>query len=151
MKKSRAELDAEIDRALAAGIMPPKGRPLRDFAHDVEVQSKRRQKRLHQMLLAHHGLVVTDGGGKQTLLIRSGEMSNPEEGAHRVTEYLKDGPRGHMTRKTITRLAQDLSRDLAPVKIEAADDDRVMAWMTTPEYEAGVAHVLEMQRRNERR
>lgn len=72
------------------------------------------------------------------------------EGSHRVTKLLKDGPEGHVTRKSITRLAQDLSRDLAPERIEPADEERVMAWVTTPEYVEGSEHVLEMQRRNRR-
>jgi hypothetical protein len=75
-------------------------------------------------------------------------MSNPEEGAHRVTLLLPDGPQGHITRKSIMRLAQDLSRDLMPNRIEPVDEDRVMAWVSTPEYSEGSERELEMQRRN---
>jgi len=77
-------------------------------------------------------------------------MSNPEEGAHRVTLLLPDGPQGHITRKSIMRLAQDLSRDLMPNRIEPVDEDRVMAWVSTPEYSEGSERVLEMQWRNRR-
>lgn len=77
-------------------------------------------------------------------------MSNPSEGAHRVTMLLPDGPQGHITRKSITRLAQDLSRDLMPDRITPVDEDQVMAWVSTPEYSEGSERVLEMQRRNRR-
>jgi hypothetical protein len=63
---------------------------------------------------------------------------------------LPDGPQGHITRKSITRLAQDLSRDLMPERIEPVDEDRVMTWVSTPEYLEGSERVLEMQRRNRR-
>lgn len=67
-----------------------------------------------------------------------------------MTKLLPDGPEGHITRRSITRLAQDLSRDLAPERIEPASEDQVMAWVSTPEYVEGSEHVLEMQRRNRR-
>jgi hypothetical protein len=47
-------------------------------------------------------------------------------------------------------LAQDLSRDLMPNRIEPVDENQVMAWVSTPEYIEGSARVLEMQRRNRR-
>lgn len=151
-KKTRAELDADIATALARPLprLSSKG-SFSEHVQQVGQRSKLRQKALHQALLKHQALIVTDESGRRTLLIRSGEMSNPEEGAHRVTQYLEDGPLGHIARKSITRIAQDLSRDLAPVKIEPASEARVMGWMSTPAYEEGLARVLEMQRRNEGR
>jgi hypothetical protein len=151
MKKTRAQLDAEIDEVLRRPISreaKTSPEPLREFAERVSTNSKLRQKRLHQALFRYPALIVTDRRGRQTLLIHSGEMSNPEEGEHRVTKFLADGPEGHVTRRSIARLAQDLSRDLSPDRIEPADDDRVMAWMSTPEYAEGSERVLEMQRRN---
>jgi hypothetical protein len=154
MAKTRAQLDEDIRRALAKPITPITQRPrpsqesLRDLAERVSKESKLRQKRLHQALLRYPALIVTDHRGRQTLLISSGEMSNPEEGSHRVTKLLRDGPEGHITRKSITRLAQDLSRDLMPARIEPASEDQVMAWVSTPEYIEGSERVLEMQRRN---
>ena len=65
-----------------------------------------------------------------------------------MTKLLPDGPQGHITRKSVTRLAQDLSRDLAPNRIEPVDDDAVTAWVSTPEYIEGSKRVFEMQRRN---
>jgi hypothetical protein len=150
-KKSPAQLDAEIAAALRRPISRgarTSPEPLRELVERVAANSKHRQKRLHQALLRHPALVVTDQRGRQTLLIRSGEMSNPDEGAYRVTKLLPDGPEGHITRRSITRLAQDLSRDLAPDRIEPASEDRVMAWISTPEYAEGTDRVLEMQRRN---
>ncbi len=153
MAKSKKQLDDEI----AAAMRQPLSRgpissseSLRQFAERVSSESKLRQKRLHQALLRHPALIVTDRRGRQTLLISSGEMSNPEEGVHRVTKLLRDGPEGHITRKSVTRLAQDLSRDLTPHRIEPADDDQVNAWVSTPEYIEGSERVLEMQRRNRR-
>lgn len=153
MAKSRAQLDAEIREALlrpiSSGPRSPK-ESLRAMVERVSRESKSRQKRLHQALLRYPALIVTDSRGRRTLLISSGEMSNPEEGNHRVTMLLPDGPQGHITRRSITRLAQDLSRDLAPNRIEPASEDQVMAWVSTPEYLEGSERVLEMQRRNRR-
>ena len=147
-RKTAAQLDAEIAEVIAT---PRLGKgSLSEFAASVGRVAARRQKRLHQALLAHQALIVTDGHGRKTLLIQSGEMSNPEEGTHRVTKYLEDGPEGHVTRTSITRLAQDLSRDLAPEKIEPASEARVMAWMGTKEFAEGSQRVFEMQRRNRR-
>lgn len=153
MAKTRAQLDAEIAEILQQPLSRDPIAPsesLREFAERVSQDSKRRQKRLHQALLRHPALIVTDRRGRRTLLISSGEMSNPEEGAHRVTKLLPDGPEGHITRRSVARLAQDLSRDLMPERIEPADDTRVTAWVSTPEYVEGAEHVLEMQRRNRR-
>ncbi len=153
MPKSRAQLAADIKAALQQPIPRVQLKPsesLRDFSERVVQVSKLRQKRLHQALLKHPALVVTDHHGRQTLLISSGEMSNPEEGPHRVTKLLRDGPEGHVTRKSITQLAQDLSRDLAPERIEPVSEDQVMDWVSTPEYIEGSERVMEMQRRNRR-
>lgn len=153
MPKSRAKLDAEIREILHR---PPSRGPvtskesLHDFAERVASESKARQKWMHQALLRYPALIVTDSRGRQTLLISSSEMSNPEEGSHRVTMLLPDGPQGHITRKSILRLAQDLSRDLMPNRIEPADEDQVNAWVSTPEYVEGSERVFEMQRRNQR-
>lgn len=148
-KKARLEADiAEVLRGpFSSGPIRP-GEKLGAFAERVSQEHKQRQKRLHQALLRYPALIVSDRQGRRRLLISSGEMSYPSEGAHRVTIFLPDGPEGHMTRKSITRLAQDLSVDLSPDKIEPADEARVMAWMSTPEYLEGSQHVLEMQRRN---
>jgi hypothetical protein len=143
--KYPAQLEMEI---LGRPIGPSES--LRDYSARVSKVSKLRQKLLHQALLRHPALVVTDRRGRKTLLISSGEMSNPEEGAHRVTKLLKDGPEGHITRKTVTSLARDLSRDLAPAQIEPAGEEQVMEWVSTPEYAEGAERVLEMQSRNRR-
>lgn len=153
MAKSRAQLEAEIEEALRR---PLSGGPigtsesLAGFGERVSRERKVRQKRLHQALLRHPALIVTDRRGRRTLLISSGEMSNPEEGPHRVTKFLRDGPEGHVTRRSVTQLAQDLARDLSPDRIEPASEARVMAWMSTPEYREGAELVLEMQQRNRR-
>jgi len=154
MGKSLAQLDMEIKEALRRPLShAPIGtsESLVAFSERVSRVHKLRQKRLHQALLRHPALIVTDRRGRQTLLISSGEMSNPEEGSHRVTKLLRDGPEGHITRRSIARLAQDLASDLAPERIEPASEARVTAWVTTPEYVEGSERVLEMQRRNRRR
>lgn len=153
MRKTRAQLDAEIKEALLQPISrepAAASESLVEFSERVSRELKRRQKRLHQALLRYPALITTDRRGRQTLLISSGEMSNPEEGPHRVTKLLRDGPEGHITRKSIMRLAQDLSRDLSPEIIEPASEEQVMAWVSTPEYVKGSQHVLEMQRHNRR-
>ena len=146
-KKTPAQLDREIAQALAKTTEPIAKEDL--FTRST-IDSNRRQKAMHQALLTWPALIVTGPRGRKTLLIQSGEMSNPEEGPHRVTLFLADGPEGHIARKSITRLAQDLSRDLFPTKIEPASEDHVMRWMSTPEYIEGAERVLEMQRRNRR-
>lgn len=119
-----------------------------DFFLKASREASARQKRMHQALLKHQAFVVTGPNGRQTLLIQSGEMSNPHEGKHRVTMFGDDGPEGHITRTSILRLAQDLSRDLYPKAIRGATDAEVMEWMGTDKYKKGAEHVLEMQRRN---
>lgn len=154
MPKSAAQLDNEIRASLRHPlILRNKGtakESLAAYAERVVQEAKLRQKRLHQALLRYPALIVTNRQGGRTLLIASGEMSNPEEGTHRVTLLAPDGPQGHITRKSILRLAQDLSRDLYPYQIEPATDNQVMAWISTPEYVEGSKQVLEMQQRNRR-
>jgi hypothetical protein len=153
MPKSRKQLDAEVTAALQRPIPRVQIKPsesLSDFSDRVSQVSKLRQKRLHQALLRLPALILTDHRGRQTLLISSGEMSNPKEGAHRVTKLLRDGPEGHVTRKSITSLAKELSRDLAPERIDPASEEQVMEWVSTPEYVEGSERVLEMQQRNRR-
>jgi hypothetical protein len=147
MRKTPAQLDREIAESLAKTTAPIANEDL--FTRST-IDSNRRQKAMHQALLTWNAFIVTGPRGRRTLLIQSGEMSNPEEGPHRVTMFLADGPEGHISRKSLTRLAQDLSRDLFPSKIEAATEDQVMRWMSTPEYIEGSERVLEMQRRNRR-
>ena len=146
-KKTPAQLDAEIATALALTERPI---AKAEFFTRPSQDAARRQKAVHQALLTWPAFVVTDRRGKRTLLIHSGEMSNPEEGAHRVTMFGADGPVGHIARRSLTRLAQDLSRDLWPARITPADDLQVMEWMSTPEYAEGAERALEMQRRNAR-
>ncbi len=63
---------------------------------------------------------------------------------------MRDGPWGHVTRRSVAQLARELAQDLAPDRIEPASDARVMAWVSTPEYVQGSERVMEMQRRNQR-
>ena len=147
-KKTPAQLDADIATALAKTRRPI---AKADFFTRPSQDAARRQKAVHQALLTWPALIVTNSRGKRTLLIHTGEMSNPEEGSHRVTLFGTDGPEGHIVRRSVTRLAQDLARDLFPAQIKPANEDQVMEWMSTPEYVEGAERVLEMQRRNERR
>jgi hypothetical protein len=147
---ARRKLDREIAEALARPRLTPTT-PLAEYAAGVHAASRNEQKRMHQALLKWNAIIVVDRHGKRTLLLRTGEMSNPEEGGHRVTLYAEDGPLGHLTRKSITRLAQDLASDLVPVVLKEAREDDVLRWMGTAKFEKGVEHVLEMQRLNTRR
>ncbi len=148
LKKTPAQLDADIAIALARAAQPI---PKADFFTRPSIDAAARQKAMHQALLTWPAIIATNSRGKRTLLIHSGEMSNPEEGAHRVTMFGTDGPHGHLVRKSVHRLAQDLSRDLFPVSLKPASEDQVMAWMSTAEYIEGAERVLEAQRWNERR
>src|ERR1700755_212570 len=84
MKKTRAQLDAEIEEILRRPIIVRPERatpePLRELAERVSAESKLRQKRLHQALLRHPALIVTDRRGRQTILFQSGVTSNPAGG-----------------------------------------------------------------------
>lgn len=150
--KTKAQLEREIKEALelASPISPSIKESLRGYSEGVGKRAKLRQKLLHKAMLEHQALIVTRSDGKRVLVIQSGEMSNPSEGTFRATEYWSDGPRGHTTRKSLTRLAQDLASDLSPKKIEPASEEDVMRWMGTREFDEGTKRVLEMQRFNER-
>ncbi len=95
-------------------------------------------------------IVMTDKSGRETLAIVTREMSNPEEGAWRASVYWRDGPVGHLTRKTLGKIAGELSSDYAPVKVRTTNDDEVMRWTGTREFTDGFQRVLETQAWNER-
>ena len=149
-KKTPAQLDAEIAIALAKASRPMNGKDA-DFFTRSSGDNAARQKAMHQALLTWPAFIVTDTSGRRTLLIHSGEMSNPEEGSHRVTKFGPDGPEGHIVRRSVLRLAQDLARDIYPAKLKEATEAQVIAWMSSPEYIEGAERVLEAQRWNERR
>lgn len=142
----------KLDRDIAAALAVPniKDVPLREYMKANGERAKRDEKRMHQALLKYQAMIVTRRDGKRVLLIQSGEMSNPSEGAFRVTEYWDDGPRGHITRTSILRLAQDLATDVYPEAIAPASEDDVMRWFGTRKFIEGSEHVFEMQRRNQR-
>lgn len=93
-------------------------------------------------------IIVTGSDGRETLLIKSGEHSNPEEGAHRVSAFAKDGPIGHTTRATMAKLHEEVIYDYNPESVRAATDDDVMAWTGTAEFADGAAKVAEIQKQN---
>jgi hypothetical protein len=119
-----------------------------DFFERSMRESAERKANMLAALKQHDAVIVTGPQGRRSLLIKTPEMSNTDEGSIRVTTFLPDGPEGHITRKSIERLAEDLARDLYPKNIEPATEADVMAWTGTPEFEEGSARVAEMQRRN---
>lgn len=82
---------------------------------------------------------------RPTLLLLSPETV-PEHGKLRVTYMGPDGPHGHDSGDTIEKLADDVARvyeDFRPV-----DEDFVMEWTSTPEFEDGARRVAFVQAAN---
>jgi lysophospholipase L1-like esterase len=133
-----AEDDAEEDKDWLAP----------DWMERLNARTARRHKPLIDALEAHPAVIVDAAGGRKLLLIKSAEMSNPEEGAVRVTVFDEDGPMMHVTKATLAPIATELSQDWRPQVITPADDDAVMAFTSTERFARGAAEVARMQRVN---
>ena len=95
---------------------------------------------------ASPAIIVTQTDGRETLVIKTGEMQNPEDGPERVTFFWKDGPVGHATRKTTEELIEEVSGYGSTAR--PATDAEVMAWTSTDEFAEGAARVAAVQRAN---
>ena len=94
--------------------------------------------------LAQSPAIITTTGDRDELYILTREMSHPEDGAWRLTNFLHDGPWGHDTRPTIRELAE-LVANRRPASIRPATDDDVIAWTSTPAFVTGAKHVAFIQ------
>lgn len=113
-------------------------------------RAKEGESRVRDALEHHDALIITARGGRRILVLKTPEMSNPHEGALRITTFDEDGPIGHQTRATVAQLADEVYRDWHPEAITLASEAEVMAWTGTERFAKGAAAVAEMQRRNVR-
>lgn len=121
------------------------------FRAEVDRMKRERWERVEHVLAAldeSPALIGTDGRGNVEMMIVSGEMQTPEEGAFRVTYFLPDGPRGHDVRDSIADIA-DLIASNRYVSVEPATEDEVEAWTSTPEFAEGSKRVAFIQAINE--
>lgn len=147
MAKTPAQLDREIKEALA--------KPVRRRDPLVErIREDRRARRgevLRAIRSAPVAVVMIDRNGRETLAIVTREMSRPEEGAWRASVFWRDGPVGHVTRKTLGTIASELAEDYSPTKIRVVDEADVIAWTSTDDFAEGARKVAEVQAWNEGR
>lgn len=126
-----------------------------DFGSDpffakIKRDRQARHERVRAAFTHSPAIIVKDKSGRETLLIKSGETANPEEGSIRISSFAHDGPIGHVTRKTETILIEEISDDFYPVDARPAFDDEVMEWTSTKEFERGAERVAAVQRANQR-
>lgn len=81
------------------------------------------------------------------MAIVSGELSDRAEGAYRVTFFGADGPHGHQTKDSMSKIAKAILEAMDG-NFAAMSEDDVMAWTTTPEFEVGSRVVGYMQAEN---
>lgn len=113
-------------------------------------QADARNERMRKALAQHDALILTTSAGRRVLVIKTPEMSNPDEGSLRVTTFDEDGPIGHTTRADVAKLAEEVQRDWHPKMIKPASAAEVDAWMSTERFARGSAAVLEVQKANRR-
>lgn len=133
-KKTAAQLDREINEGLE------RFRANRRARHGAVLRAIRS---------APVAVVMADRMGRETLAIVTREMSRASEGPWRASIYWHDGPVGHITRKTLGAIANELSTDYAPESVRVVDDATVMAWTGTDEFAEGARKVAEVQAWNE--
>lgn len=126
-----------------------------DFGSDpffakIKRDKEIRRERLRDAFALSPAIIVKDKSGRETLLIKSGETANPEQGAFRVSSFAHDGPIGHVTRKTPEVLIEEIADDFYPVDARPAFDEEVMDWTSTQEFERGAERVAAVQRANAR-
>ena len=129
-KKTTAQLDREINESLE------------------RFRANKRSRHgaiLRVIRSAPIAIVMTDRTGRETLAIVTREMSRASEGAWRASLYWHDGPVGHITRKTLGVIANELATDYAPESIRVVDDAAVITWTGTDEFAEGARKVAEVQ------
>jgi len=91
--------------------------------------------------------ILGHGYGKPMMAIKSGELSDLDAGTLRVTFFGPDGPHGHSTRKTDREIAEEVATTMKG-PFRPMDDDDVMAWQSTPEFQRGSRLVAFVQAEN---
>lgn len=110
-------------------------------------RSERRGRRMGELVvMLSKGPAVRSTRGLPILALVGPEMSARDEGAFRVTYLGADGPRGHVTRREIAQIYDDIL-DNVEGPVSASDLD-VVAWTNTPEYLHGSRLVAMTQAEN---
>lgn len=131
-RKSPAQLDYEIDAFL-------------------KKNAASRGQRVAMLIAAFKkspGIIITEKGGRRSLVVRSGEMQNRNQGRLRATMFGMDGPTGHITKNTDKDLAEELLHYLAVTNVRPATDAEVMRWTSAPEFTRGAKLVAFTQAAN---
>lgn len=118
-----------------------------DWFERLNKKSNARKAAMREALATHDAVFITSGTRK-ILLVKTPEMSNPEEGAVRVMTFDDDGPIGHTTRPTLDKIADELARDWHPDTIEPATMAEVDAFTGTEKFAKGSAAVIAVQKAN---
>lgn len=90
-------------------------------------------------------VIVTEHGSAPELFILSGNMGKGKD-SHRITFFMKDGPRGHHE-GSIPDLMEYIASSLTTYK--PVGDAEVIAWTSTDEFEVGSRRVAYVQALNE--
>lgn len=116
------------------------------FIARVEAELAVRETAIRTAFEVSPAIVVRYKGHRwPQLVILSGGMS-AEDKKYRITKLLPDGPVGHETADTVSKLAGEIAYNLTSV--EPVDEDFVMDWTSTPEFEEGAKKVTYVQAAN---
>jgi len=118
-----------------------------DWFERIAAKSAARKAGMREALAKHDAVFITHGTRK-ILLVKTPEMSNPEEGSIRVMSFDADGPIGHTTRKTLNKIADELTDDWHPDVIEPATMAEVDAFTGTEQFAKGSEAVIAVQKAN---
>jgi len=118
-----------------------------DWFERIAAKSAARKAGMREALAKHDAVFITHGTRK-ILLVKTPEMSNPEEGSIRVMSFDADGPIGHTTRKTLDKIADELTDDWHPDVIEPATMAEVDAFTSTEQFAKGSEAVIAVQKAN---
>jgi len=118
-----------------------------DWFERIAAKSAARKAGMREALAKHDAVFITHGTRK-ILLVKTPEMSNPEEGSIRVMSFDADGPIGHTTRKTLDKIADELTDDWHPDVIEPATMAEVDAFTGTEQFARGSEAVIAVQKAN---
>lgn len=90
-------------------------------------------------------VIVTEHGRDPELFILSGNMG-PNKDSHRITFFMKDGPRGHHE-GSVPELMEYIASSLT--QYQPVGDAEVIAWTSTPDFEVGSRRVAYVQALNQ--
>lgn len=119
-----------------------------DWLARINRRQNERRTRMREALANNDAVWIETVSGRRVLLLKTPEMSNPDEGSIRVTQFDEDGPIGHKTRATVDALAKEIADDWHPHVITPATEAEVMALTSTERFAEGAARVTAVQRAN---